>query len=344
MTTQLQRRQANKWGKENDEALLKAVKIYGTKKWSSVSTIVPGKNTKQCRERWQQLNPPSSTSLHEKKSGSKVIQTKLTTTAPLKLSSKSHNSVTIDTFSPITPPVDDQDLIKLHGDNVKTQQGNVSKPQQQVYRSTLFHPSATGKPSKTPCKRSIEGDRSDCKKFKFEDIDFYVEGLSGAEIRPRSNVNWTSVFFGSNEKTSFEYHSVLDRSASPFTDECGKKFCYTLRDESFLYRNGPYNQGASSELKLDNLPSRAASSPRFGQYDCKLTVTSGPYLTPSKSKTVDPEAYQSIGFVTQDNVVTFPENMFASLWSNPEQKARHRTILHNLLITDAIGAKFGIVC
>ncbi|OHS98566.1 Myb-like DNA-binding domain containing protein [Tritrichomonas foetus] len=38
--------------------LRNSVKIHGTKNWTAVSTLVPGRNPKQCRERWTaQLDP-----------------------------------------------------------------------------------------------------------------------------------------------------------------------------------------------------------------------------------------------------------------------------------------------
>lgn len=47
-----------KWSEEEDELLKTAVEKYGLKKWSLISTMVPNKNPKQCRERWiAQLNP-----------------------------------------------------------------------------------------------------------------------------------------------------------------------------------------------------------------------------------------------------------------------------------------------
>jgi hypothetical protein len=46
------RKVKTKWSEEEDDLLMKAVQVYGTKKWSDVSTLVPGRNPKQCRERW----------------------------------------------------------------------------------------------------------------------------------------------------------------------------------------------------------------------------------------------------------------------------------------------------
>ncbi|OHT09376.1 hypothetical protein TRFO_21681 [Tritrichomonas foetus] len=47
-----------KWNDEEDNLLKKAVQKYGIKSWSSVATMVPNKNPKQCRERWTaQINP-----------------------------------------------------------------------------------------------------------------------------------------------------------------------------------------------------------------------------------------------------------------------------------------------
>jgi len=47
-----------KWLPEEDELLLKSVQINGTKNWTAVSVLVPGRNAKQCRERYTgQLDP-----------------------------------------------------------------------------------------------------------------------------------------------------------------------------------------------------------------------------------------------------------------------------------------------
>ncbi|KAJ6248894.1 snRNA-activating protein complex subunit 4 [Anaeramoeba flamelloides] len=46
------------WNSVEDEILKEAVKNIGDKSWSHVSCLVPGRNSKQCRERWRnQLNP-----------------------------------------------------------------------------------------------------------------------------------------------------------------------------------------------------------------------------------------------------------------------------------------------
>jgi len=48
----------SKWTPAEDRALVESVKIHGTKNWIAVSTLVPGRNSKQCRERWTaQLDP-----------------------------------------------------------------------------------------------------------------------------------------------------------------------------------------------------------------------------------------------------------------------------------------------
>ena len=41
-----------KWRPEEDKALIESVKIHGTKNWVTVASLVPGRNPKQCRERW----------------------------------------------------------------------------------------------------------------------------------------------------------------------------------------------------------------------------------------------------------------------------------------------------
>ena len=48
----------SKWTPEEDDMLRSSVNIHGTKNWTAVSTLVPGRNPKQCRERWTaQLDP-----------------------------------------------------------------------------------------------------------------------------------------------------------------------------------------------------------------------------------------------------------------------------------------------
>lgn len=47
-----------KWTPEEDRALIESVRIHGTKNWIAVATLVPDRNSKQCRERWTaQLDP-----------------------------------------------------------------------------------------------------------------------------------------------------------------------------------------------------------------------------------------------------------------------------------------------
>ena len=46
------------WTKDEDEALLKAVAVHGSKAWSAISCALPGRTGKACRERWfNHLNP-----------------------------------------------------------------------------------------------------------------------------------------------------------------------------------------------------------------------------------------------------------------------------------------------
>lgn len=48
----------SKWTPAEDDLLRKSVEIHGTRNWAAVCTLVPGRNPKQCRERWTaQLDP-----------------------------------------------------------------------------------------------------------------------------------------------------------------------------------------------------------------------------------------------------------------------------------------------
>lgn len=46
------------WTDAEDNLLREAVELHGTKNWSIVSTLVPGRNGKQCRERWSGMLDP----------------------------------------------------------------------------------------------------------------------------------------------------------------------------------------------------------------------------------------------------------------------------------------------
>jgi hypothetical protein len=47
-----------KWGLDEDQRLIDAVAAYGLNSWARISTLVPGRSSKQCRERWLgQLSP-----------------------------------------------------------------------------------------------------------------------------------------------------------------------------------------------------------------------------------------------------------------------------------------------
>lgn len=41
------------WTKEEDEAIIRFVERFGTKKWSKLAELLPGRIGKQCRERWK---------------------------------------------------------------------------------------------------------------------------------------------------------------------------------------------------------------------------------------------------------------------------------------------------
>eukprot|EP00736_Rhodelphis_marinus_P008201 Rmarinus@m.15842 len=46
------------WSKEEDEIVVRLVRQFGAKKWSHIAAQLPGRNGKQCRERWHNhLNP-----------------------------------------------------------------------------------------------------------------------------------------------------------------------------------------------------------------------------------------------------------------------------------------------
>lgn len=46
------------WSQDEDRQLIELVNINGTKKWSQIAQSIPGRNGKQCRERWtNHLNP-----------------------------------------------------------------------------------------------------------------------------------------------------------------------------------------------------------------------------------------------------------------------------------------------
>jgi len=40
------------WTEEEDRKVIELVKIYGLKKWKIISSFLPGRIGKQCRERW----------------------------------------------------------------------------------------------------------------------------------------------------------------------------------------------------------------------------------------------------------------------------------------------------
>lgn len=58
VTTNLSTYKKSKWTPAEDRALIESVKIHGTKNWIAVASLVPERNSKQCRERWTaQLDP-----------------------------------------------------------------------------------------------------------------------------------------------------------------------------------------------------------------------------------------------------------------------------------------------
>ncbi|EQC37483.1 hypothetical protein SDRG_05086 [Saprolegnia diclina VS20] len=58
---QLQNRNASTkrpWSKEEDDRMAELIASYGARKWAVIASYLPGRNGKQCRERWHnQLNP-----------------------------------------------------------------------------------------------------------------------------------------------------------------------------------------------------------------------------------------------------------------------------------------------
>eukprot|EP00644_Phytophthora_capsici_P017147 jgi/Phyca11/122703/e_gw1.48.49.1 len=53
-----ERKPVCKWTEKEDLMMLKLVQKYGTRHWTIIGTKLPGRNGKQCRERWHnQLDP-----------------------------------------------------------------------------------------------------------------------------------------------------------------------------------------------------------------------------------------------------------------------------------------------
>ena len=48
-----------KWSKEEDDALRKAVKLYGAKGWKQISQLLPDRTDVQCLHRWQKVLHPA---------------------------------------------------------------------------------------------------------------------------------------------------------------------------------------------------------------------------------------------------------------------------------------------
>ncbi|KAJ0407649.1 hypothetical protein P43SY_010190 [Pythium insidiosum] len=57
-TTGKKRKPVCKWTEKEDQMMIKLVQKYGTRHWTIIGTKLPGRNGKQCRERWHnQLDP-----------------------------------------------------------------------------------------------------------------------------------------------------------------------------------------------------------------------------------------------------------------------------------------------
>ena len=57
-TTNVSKDNKRRWSKEEDNQLINAVNLYGTKKWKEIASSVPGRTNVQCRYRWHNvLNP-----------------------------------------------------------------------------------------------------------------------------------------------------------------------------------------------------------------------------------------------------------------------------------------------
>ncbi|ETK90599.1 hypothetical protein F441_05801 [Phytophthora nicotianae CJ01A1] len=58
LPTRKERKPVCKWTEKEDLMMLKLVQKYGTRHWTIIGTKLPGRNGKQCRERWHnQLDP-----------------------------------------------------------------------------------------------------------------------------------------------------------------------------------------------------------------------------------------------------------------------------------------------
>ncbi|KAF0682751.1 Aste57867_25154 [Aphanomyces stellatus] len=53
-----ERKSINKWTAAEDAKMVELVQAHGTRRWSLIGSLLPGRNGKQCRERWHnQLDP-----------------------------------------------------------------------------------------------------------------------------------------------------------------------------------------------------------------------------------------------------------------------------------------------
>ena len=55
----MEEEKAKKWSKEEDDALRKAVKLYGAKGWKQISQLLPERTDVQCLHRWQKVLHPA---------------------------------------------------------------------------------------------------------------------------------------------------------------------------------------------------------------------------------------------------------------------------------------------
>ena len=52
-TARKDRKPVSKWTDEEDNLMMKLVERYGTRHWTIIGTKLPGRNGKQCRERYE---------------------------------------------------------------------------------------------------------------------------------------------------------------------------------------------------------------------------------------------------------------------------------------------------
>ncbi|PWA80007.1 myb-related protein 3R-1 [Artemisia annua] len=280
------------WTKEEDEDLVRLVKIYGTKNWSTIAKYLPGHIGKQCRERWHNnLNPDINKEPWTKDEEMMLI---------IKHKAYGNKWAELTKFLPRRT----DNAIKNHWNN------SLSKKLDTYMESGLLEtfqglPSVVNESTPTTSSRYEED----------QPVDMLEALLADDMIQPAGDLQWLSQLFTS-ENDFPDMTPPLDGSSDPLLYQqsyCSESMpsqlpsCQVQQPHGVLVEHASVeNSGIFGETPLKN----SLESPSQWKYPSPPFVLGPPIDT--DITLADVEGYDALGLMKQPSEQIAPEEIYAN--------------------------------